>query len=93
MAVKPIPDGYHTATPYLTLDDAAAAIAYYEKAFGAKERKLFAPAKATALCICFHPTRSLSLKGDGQYAVRPALRCLNWCCLSCRYPVCRDWKC
>jgi len=38
MAVKPIPDGYHTATPYLTLDDAAAAIAYYEKAFGAKER-------------------------------------------------------
>jgi PhnB protein len=38
MAVKPIPDGYHTATPYLTLDDAAAAIAYYGKAFGAKER-------------------------------------------------------
>jgi PhnB protein len=38
MAVKPIPDGYHTVTPYLAVDDAAAAIAYYEKAFGAKER-------------------------------------------------------
>jgi PhnB protein len=37
MAVKPIPDGYHTVTPYLTVDDAAAAIEYYKKAFGAKE--------------------------------------------------------
>jgi PhnB protein len=38
MAVKPVPDGYHTVTPYLTLDDAAAAIDYYKRAFGAKER-------------------------------------------------------
>jgi PhnB protein len=38
MAVKPIPDGYHTVTPYLAVEDAAAAIDYYEKVFGAKER-------------------------------------------------------
>jgi PhnB protein len=38
MAVKPIPDGYHTVTTYLTLDDAAAAISYYEEAFGAKQK-------------------------------------------------------
>jgi PhnB protein len=38
MAVKPIPDGYHTVTPYLAVDDAAEAIDYYKKAFGAKER-------------------------------------------------------
>jgi PhnB protein len=38
MAVKPIPEGYHTVTPYLTVDDAAKAIEYYKKAFGAKER-------------------------------------------------------
>jgi PhnB protein len=38
MAVKPIPDGYSTITPYLAVDDAAGAIAFYEKAFGAKER-------------------------------------------------------
>jgi PhnB protein len=38
MAVKPIPEGYHTATPYLAVDDAAKAIEYYKKAFGAKER-------------------------------------------------------
>ena len=38
MAVKPIPEGYHTITPYLAVDDAAGAIEYYKKAFGAKER-------------------------------------------------------
>lgn len=31
------PSGYHSVTPYLVVDDAARAIAYYEKAFGAKE--------------------------------------------------------
>ena len=38
MATKPIPEGYHTTTPYLAVDDAAEAIEYYKKAFGAKER-------------------------------------------------------
>jgi PhnB protein len=38
MAVKPIPDGYRTVTPYLAVDDAARAIEYYKSAFGAKER-------------------------------------------------------
>lgn len=37
MAVKPIPDGYHTATPYLIIEDAADAIEFYKKAFGAVE--------------------------------------------------------
>ncbi len=35
---KPIPDGYHTVTPYLAVEDAAKAIKFYEQAFGAKER-------------------------------------------------------
>src|SRR5262249_7718472 len=35
--VKPIPDGYHTATPYLIVDDGARAIDFYKKAFRAKE--------------------------------------------------------
>jgi PhnB protein len=38
MPVKPIPEGYHTVTPYLTVDDSASAIEFYKKAFGAKER-------------------------------------------------------
>jgi PhnB protein len=37
MAVKPIPDGYHTITPYIIVKDAKAALAFYAKAFGAKE--------------------------------------------------------
>jgi PhnB protein len=36
--VKPIPAGYHTVTPYLTLDDASEAIEFYKDAFGATER-------------------------------------------------------
>jgi PhnB protein len=38
MAVKPVPEGYNTVTPYLAVEDAAEAIEYYKKAFGAKER-------------------------------------------------------
>ena len=34
---KPIPEGYHTATPYLIIKDAASAIEFYKKAFGATE--------------------------------------------------------
>jgi PhnB protein len=38
MAVKPIPEGYHTVSPYLAVDDASAAIDFYQRAFGATER-------------------------------------------------------
>jgi len=38
MPVKPIPDGYHTLTPFLTVRDAARAIDFYKQAFGATER-------------------------------------------------------
>jgi PhnB protein len=37
MPVKPIPDGYHTATAYLIVRDAAGAIDFYKQAFGATE--------------------------------------------------------
>ena len=35
--VKTIPDGYHSATPYLIVDGAARALDFYKRAFGAKE--------------------------------------------------------
>jgi PhnB protein len=38
MAVQPIPEGYSTIAPYLSLDDASAAIEFYKQAFGATER-------------------------------------------------------
>ena len=38
MAVKPIPEGYHSVTPALAIDGAADAIEFYKRAFGAQER-------------------------------------------------------
>src|SRR2546430_11407176 len=41
---KPIPDGYHTVTPYLIVTNAVDAIEFYKRAFGATERMcLIAP--------------------------------------------------
>ena len=37
MATKPIPEGYHTLTPYLAVENAAEAIDFYKRAFGAEE--------------------------------------------------------
>jgi uncharacterized glyoxalase superfamily protein PhnB len=36
MAAKPVPDGYHTVTPYLTVDDAALQIDFLKRAFNAQ---------------------------------------------------------
>jgi uncharacterized glyoxalase superfamily protein PhnB len=36
--VKPIPEGYHSLTPYLSLRNCKEAIEFYVRAFGAKER-------------------------------------------------------
>ena len=36
-AAKPVPDGYHSITPQLTLDRAAQTIDWYKKALGAEE--------------------------------------------------------
>jgi PhnB protein len=37
MSVQPVPEGYNTLSIYLAVEDAAQAIDYYVKAFGAKE--------------------------------------------------------
>jgi PhnB protein len=37
MAVKPIPDGYHSVTPYLIIKGASRAIDFYKNSFGAQE--------------------------------------------------------
>jgi PhnB protein len=36
-AKRPVPEGFHTVTPQLTLDNAAQAIDWYKKALGAEE--------------------------------------------------------
>jgi PhnB protein len=37
MAVKPIPDGYHSVTPYLVVDGAEQLLTFVKQAFGAEE--------------------------------------------------------
>ena len=37
MTAKPIPEGFHSLTPYLSVNGAAAAIDFYKRAFGAAE--------------------------------------------------------
>ena len=37
-SVKPVPDGFHTATPSMVVRDAGKAIDFYKKVFGAEER-------------------------------------------------------
>ena len=39
---KAVPAGYHSVTPYLSVRDAAAAIAFYQRAFGAVEKTRYA---------------------------------------------------
>jgi PhnB protein len=36
--VQPVPEGYHSVTPYLVVDGASRAIEFYKRAFGAVER-------------------------------------------------------
>lgn len=36
--VNPIPEGYHSITPYLTIRNAGAALEFYKQVFGAEER-------------------------------------------------------
>ena len=45
MPAKAIPEGYHSITPYLAVDDASGAIEFYKKAFGAKENRAHADAR------------------------------------------------
>jgi PhnB protein len=45
-AAKPIPDGYHTVTPYLIIKGAAKALDFYKKAFSATELMRLADPKS-----------------------------------------------
>jgi PhnB protein len=38
MAVKAIPEGFHTLTPYIEIENAGEAIEFYKRAFGAREK-------------------------------------------------------
>ena len=45
-----VPEGFHTVTPQLTLDNAAQAIDWYKKALGAEEVMRAPPARTARSC-------------------------------------------
>ncbi len=49
MSVKPIPDGYHSVTPFLTVRYGARAIEFYKQAFGAIEKGVMKDADGKVL--------------------------------------------
>jgi len=49
MAVKPIPEGYHTVTPYLVVEGAAKLIDFVKAALGAEERMRMAQPDGTIM--------------------------------------------
>jgi len=55
-AAKPIPDGYHTLTPFLICKDAVRALDFYQRAFGAEViSSLVGPDKLPARRVCGAP--------------------------------------
>ena len=48
--VKPVPDGYHTITPFIIIKDAERAIEFYKKSFNAEERhRMYGPDNKTIM--------------------------------------------
>ena len=66
MAVKPIPEGYHTLTPYLIVKGASDALDFYAKAFGARELYRMADPSGKVVTAATGPVASLSVVDTGQ---------------------------
>ena len=49
MSVKPVPDGYHTLTPHLVVDDAEKLLDFVERAFGARMRHVMRTPEGTVM--------------------------------------------
>ena len=63
--VKPIPEGYHSVTPSITLKDSLKAIKFYKKAFGAKEQGIFpAPDGKSTMHAVIKIGDSIIMMGD-----------------------------
>lgn len=68
MAVKPIPDGYHSVTPYLIVKGAARAIDFYKQAFGATEIMRFPGPNNTVMHAEIRIGDSVVMLADEQTA-------------------------
>lgn len=74
MAVKPIPEGYHTVTPYLTVADAEAQMDFLKRAFGGAETYRHADDKGKVTHAEVRIGTSMLMIGQAreQWTPRPA---------------------
>jgi uncharacterized glyoxalase superfamily protein PhnB len=76
MAVKPIPDGFHTVTPYFAGRDAAGLIAFLKRAFDAQEIDRLATPDGTVMHATVKIGDSMAMIGhvtDPNYKLMPAM--------------------
>jgi len=64
LKVKPVPDGFHTVTPYLVCAGASDAIAFYKKAFGATEQMRVPTPNGKLMHACIKIGDSLIMLND-----------------------------
>jgi uncharacterized glyoxalase superfamily protein PhnB len=70
--VRPIPEGYHTLTPLLTVSNATETIEFYKKAFGAEERfRMLGPDGKTVVHAELKIGDSIFMLGDEM----PGMEC------------------
>lgn len=72
MAVKPIPDGYHTVTPVLTVADAAALIQFLKQAFEAKEVYRLDGPNGTVMHAEVRIGTSMVMLGEATHECKPS---------------------
>lgn len=85
MAVKPIPDGYHSVTPYLIINGAARALEFYKKVFGATEMFRFDGPNGTlahaeikvgdSVIMLADEQGDMGFRGPGRSAAPPSASC------------------
>jgi PhnB protein len=74
MPVKPIPEGYHTVTPLMSVKGAARLIDFLKAAFGAEERYRLAAADGSVMHAELRIGDSILMLGEAMegYPVMPA---------------------
>jgi len=73
-AVKPIPEGFHTVTPYLVVRDTKRALEFYKKAFGAETRLAMPGPDGRIMHAEFRIGDSILFMSDENVAMAPQLK-------------------
>ena len=74
MAVKPVPDGYHTVTPYILSSDAEQLLTFLKKAFAAKDTEIMRAPDGSIwhADVTVGDSHIMMSQGNAQHAPMPA---------------------